>query len=124
MANCTARTGNRYETNTRGAAMRMIVTYSIPQETGNELVKTGKIGEVLEKIVEDFSPEATYFYLDDQGRRAGVFVVNMDDPLDLPRHVEPLSIGLNVSVTARPAFSLEDMAGLGDVVGPVVQRYG
>lgn len=104
--------------------MRMIITYSIPIETGNELVRSGKIGEVLEKMVEDFAPEATYFFLDDQGRRAGAFVVDMKDPLDLPRHVEPLSLGLNASVTARPAFTIEDMAGLADVVGPVVQRYG
>lgn len=104
--------------------MRTIITYSIPIETGNALVKSGKIGEVLEKIVEDFAPEASYFYIDDSGRRAGAFVVDLSDPMDLPKHVETLSFGLNASISTRPAFSLEDMADLPATIGPIVERYG
>jgi hypothetical protein len=104
--------------------MRTIITFSIPVETGNELVKSGKIGDVLGGITEDFAPEAAYFYIDDAGRRAGAFVVDLSDPLDLPKHVEALFFGLNASVSTRPAFGLEDMANLGDAIGPVVQKYG
>ena len=57
--------------------MRMIITNSIPTDVGNELVKTGKIEGVLKGIIEDFQPEASYFYIDDVGRRAGAFVVDL-----------------------------------------------
>ena len=104
--------------------MRTIITFNIPVEKGNELIKSGKIEEVLGGIAEDFKPEAAYFYIDDSGRRAGTVVVDISDPLDLPKHVEPLSFGLNAQVSTRSAFSLEDMAKFGDALGPVVQKYG
>lgn len=93
-------------------------------DKGNELVKSGKIGEVLGGIVEDFQPESAYFYIDDRGQRAGAFVVDLNDPLDVPKHVEALFLGLSASVSTRPAFGLEDMERLGDVIGPLVQKYG
>jgi len=54
---------------------------------GNELVKTGKIEGILKGIIEGFQPEATYLYIDDAGRRAGAFIVDLSEPFDLPRHV-------------------------------------
>jgi len=104
--------------------MRTIITFSIPVETGNELVKSGKIGDVLGSVIEDFKPEAAYFYIDDSGQRAGAFVVNIDDPLGIPKFVEPLFLGFNATVSTRPAFGLEDVEHLGDALGPVVQKYG
>ena len=104
--------------------MRTIITFSIPVDKGNELIKSGNLESVMGGIVEDFQPETAYFYIDDSGRRAGAFVVDMSDPLDLPKHVETLFFGLNASVSTRPAFSLQDMAHLGDVVGPIAEKYG
>ncbi len=103
--------------------MRTIVTFSIPVEKGNELIKSGKIGEVLESIIEDLKPETAYFYIDDSGQRAGAFVVDIDDPLGVPKVVEPLFLGLSARVSTRPAFGLEDMANLGEALGPIVQKY-
>ncbi len=104
--------------------MRTIITFSIPVEKGNELIKSGNLEKVMGGIIEDFQPESAYFYIDDGGRRAGAFVVDMSDPLDLPRHVEALYFGLNASVSTRPAFSLADMARLGEVIGPIAEKYG
>jgi hypothetical protein len=106
------------------AIMRTNITYSIPTDVGNELVKTGKIEGVLKGIIEDFQPEATYFYIDDAGRRAGAFVVDLSEPMDLPRHVEALFFGLSAVVSTRPAFALEDMASLGPTVGLIAEKYG
>ena len=104
--------------------MRTIITFAIPLEKGNELIKGGKIEEVLGGIVEDFQPEAAYFYIDNKGQRAGLFVVDLSDPLDLPKHVEALFFGLEARVSTRPAFGLDDMAQLGEVLRPIVEKYG
>ncbi|MCH7984915.1 MAG: hypothetical protein IIC28_13205 [Chloroflexi bacterium] len=39
------------------------------------------------------------------------------------RVVEPLFLGLSARISTRPAFGLEDMANLGETLGPIVQKY-
>ena len=104
--------------------MRTIVNFSIPINKGNELARSGKIGEVLQSIIEDNKPEAVYFYANNSGERAGSMVVDMQQGTDLPKLGEALFLGLNASVTMRPCFGLDDMAHLEEAIGPVVEKYG
>ncbi len=104
--------------------MRIIVNYSIPIEKGNELVRSGKIGELLQSIIEEHNPEAAYFYPNNAGERAGSMVVDMQQGTDLPRLAEALFLALDARVTMRPCFGLDDMAQLGEAIGPTVEKYG
>ena len=104
--------------------MRTIVTFAIPIEKGNELIRTGKIEDVIRSIVEEHKPEAAYFYTSDSGERSGSLVVDMQQGTDLPRIAEALFLGLNARVTMRPCFGLDDMEHLGEAIGPVVEKYG
>ena len=104
--------------------MRIIVTYAIPIDKGNELVRSGEIGNVLQAIVEEHKPEAAYFYPNDAGERAGALVVEMQKGTDLPKIAEALFLGLNARVSMRPCFGLDDMESLGEAIGPVIEKYG
>ena len=104
--------------------MRTIVNFAIPIEKGNELIRSGKIADVLQSIIEEHKPEAAYFYLNDSGERAGSLVVDLQKGTDLPRIAEALFLGLNARVTMRPCFGLDDMEHLGEVIGPTVEKYG
>jgi hypothetical protein len=41
--------------------MRFMVTFQIPKEEGNALIKDGRIGPAMETILDDLKPEAAYF---------------------------------------------------------------
>ena len=41
--------------------MRVLLQTIFPTEPFNELVKSGKIGAVMQRIMEDVKPEAVYF---------------------------------------------------------------
>ena len=41
--------------------MRILLTFSINPEKGDELIKEGRIGETMGSILEELQPEAAYF---------------------------------------------------------------
>ena len=53
--------------------MKMLLTVDIPHEPFNALVRSGKAGELIGRILETIKPEAAYFTEQD-GRRGGIFV--------------------------------------------------
>ena len=85
--------------------MRIIVTYAIPIDKGNELVRSGEIGNVLQSIVEEHRPEAAYFYPNDAGERAGALVVEMQEGTDLPKIAEALFLGLDARVSVSDSMN-------------------
>jgi hypothetical protein len=88
--------------------MRFAVRINIPNEAGNEAIRSGKMGEMLGAFVQKWRPEAVYFYLS-HGKRGATFFVNMDDPSQMPALAEPFFAGLNAEVEATPAMNFEDL---------------
>ena len=68
--------------------MKMLLMVECPNEPFNSLVKAGKVGEVIERILESIKPEAAYFTEQD-GRRGGIFLVDVQDSSDIPAFAEP-----------------------------------
>ena len=72
--------------------------------------------------MEDFKPEATYFF-PENGQRSGFMIINVNDSSDLAKVAESFWFGLRADVTVTPVMNGEDLSkGLGDIEG-IIKRY-
>ena len=92
--------------------MKMLLSVEFPHEPFNTLVRSGKIGETMGRILESVKPEMAYFTEQD-GKRGGVFIVNVDQPSDVPALAEPFFLQLQGDCRFRIAMSPEDLQGAG-----------
>jgi hypothetical protein len=97
--------------------MRMLLTVEFPLEPFNSLVRKGSVGTVIGNILEAIKPESAYF-TDQDGKRGGIFVVNVNSPSDVPAFAEPFFLNFNASCKLGIAMTPEDLqkAGL-DALG-------
>ncbi len=93
--------------------MKMLLTVDFPLEPFNSLVRSGKVGEMIGKILETIKPEVSYFTEQD-GKRGGIFVVDIKTASDIPFFSEPFFLYFEASCKFRILMSPEDlqMAGL------------
>ncbi|MDE2421922.1 MAG: panthothenate synthetase [Gammaproteobacteria bacterium] len=93
--------------------MKMLLTVDFPIEPFNSLVRNGKVGEMIGKILETIKPEASYFTEQD-GKRGGMFVVEVKSSSDIPFFAEPFFLYFQANCKFRILMSPEDlqMAGL------------
>ena len=104
--------------------MRVLLTFSIDPEKGDQLIKEGRIGETMESILQDLQPEAAYF-TDVEGTRGGFLVVDMEDGSRMPALTEPLLLGVGATVHMQPVMTPEDLRGAaGDALQQMGQKYG
>jgi len=103
--------------------MRFMLSFRIPTEQGNALIKEGRLPETLQSIIEDLKPEAAYFTDVDEAR-GGIFIVNMDDASELPAMVEPLFHALNATIQAHIVMTPEDFQNATPGLEQAVQKYG
>ncbi|WP_414907987.1 panthothenate synthetase [Pseudomonas sp. IT-P253] len=92
--------------------MKMLLMVECPNEPFNSLVKAGKVGEVIERILESIKPEAAYFTEQD-GRRGGIFLVDVQDSADIPAYAEPFFLNFNASCKFRIVMSPQDLQKAG-----------
>jgi hypothetical protein len=98
--------------------MRMMLRFQVPVEVGNDTIRNGKIGEILETVMKIVRPEATYFTTEDGKRTAYVFF-DLRDPAQIPVIAEPLFQGMNASVHFSPVMTAEELqAGLAQLSQP------
>ena len=103
--------------------MRMLLKVNIPTPEGNEGIRTGALTTKLKAIIDELKPEAAYFAEED-GERTAYLFVDMAEPWDLPRLVEPFFLSFSARVTARPAMALDDLAKAGPAIERAVENYG
>jgi hypothetical protein len=103
--------------------MRFMLTFRIPPEEGTAAAKDGRIGDILQSILEDLKPEAAYF-AEIEGARGGYLVVNMDDPSQMPAIFEPFLLGLGATVQMHPTFTPDDMPRVTEAIEQAVRKYG
>ncbi len=104
--------------------VRILVTFSMNPEKGDQLIKEGRIGETMNSILDDLQPEAAYF-TDVDGTRGGFLVVDMEDASQIPTITEPLFLQLGATVHMQPVMTPEDMRGrAGEALEQVAQKYG
>ncbi|WP_172148327.1 MULTISPECIES: panthothenate synthetase [Pseudomonas] len=92
--------------------MKMLLTAEFPHEPFNTLVRTGKAGEVIARILETIKPEAAYFTEQD-GKRGGIFVIDVQEPSDVPAFAEPFFLNFQADCKFRIAMSPDDLQKAG-----------
>jgi hypothetical protein len=101
----------------------MLLKVSIPVEAGNAAARKGKLGSMVQKIVEELKPEACYF-AEDNGERTGYIFFDMKKSSELPAVAEPWFLAFNAKITVRPAMTPQDLAEAGPSIDRAVKRHG
>ena len=97
--------------------MKFLLNVILPPEPFNTLVKKGKAGEILAKIENEIKPEAVYFTEQD-GKRSGIYIINVNQLSDIPKFVEPFFLNFNADCRIRIAMTPEDLMKSGiDQIG-------
>jgi hypothetical protein len=92
--------------------MKMLLTVEFPLEPFNSLVRNGKVGEIIGRILEAIKPETAYFTEQD-GKRGGIFVVNIQTPSDVPSFAEPFFLNFQAECKFRILISPQDLQKAG-----------
>ncbi len=92
--------------------MKMLLTVQFPLEPFNSHVRNGKAGEIIAKVLEDIKPETAYF-TDQNGKRGGIFVIDLQSASDVPRYAEPFFLNFDASCEFSILMSPEDLGSAG-----------
>ena len=92
--------------------MKMLLTVEFPHEPFNSLVRAGKVGELIGRILESIKPEAAYFTEND-GKRGGIFVIDVQNPSDVPAFAEPFFLNFQANCRFRLAMTPQDLQKAG-----------
>lgn len=92
--------------------MKMLLSVEFPPEPFNSLVRNGKAGEIIGRILESIKPEAAYF-TEVNGKRGGIFVVEVQHSSDVPSIAEPFFLSFQANCNFRIVMSPEDLQKAG-----------
>lgn len=97
--------------------MKMLLMVEFPHEPFNALVRSGKVGEILNRVLETIKPEAAYFTEHD-GMRSGIFLIDIVDPSEIPGYAEPFFLNFQANCKLRVVMSPQDLQNAGlEVLG-------
>jgi len=102
--------------------MRFLLKVNIPVETGNAAAKAGKLGSTIQSILADLKPEAAYF-TDDNGQRAGLIFLDMEDASQIPSIAEPWFQAFNASIELHPVMVPEDLIKAAASIEKAVKKF-
>ncbi len=88
--------------------MKMLVYVTYPVEPFNSMVRNGKAGDIIGRIVEEIKPESIYF-TDLDGNRGAVMVVEVPDASAIPSIAEPWFLNFEALCEFRIAMSPDDL---------------
>ena len=97
--------------------MRTMLRVTIPVESGNAAIQSGRLPQLMQRMMGELKPEAAYFTTD-RGARTAYFFVDFKDIADMPKIAEPFFMELNASVEFVPVMNAEDLQkGLSRIPG-------
>jgi hypothetical protein len=103
--------------------MRVLLKVEFPVEAANAAMKAGTMPKTIQSILDEQKPEAAYF-LDSNGKRSGLLVLDLKDPSHIPAVAEPWFLAFNASVELHPVMTPADLAKAGPAIGQAVKKYG
>ena len=63
--------------------MRTMIKITVPVEAGNKAFRDGILQKTILGMIEEFKPEAAYFF-PERGIRTAMFVIDLKDSSDIP----------------------------------------
>lgn len=90
------------------SAMRVMLKATLDTEKANEMIRSGKMSDLLKEALDRIKPEAAYFG-PVGGRRTAFIVFDMQDSSELPPVGEPFFTQLNAEVEVCPIMNGEDL---------------
>ncbi|MBF0499807.1 MAG: panthothenate synthetase [Candidatus Riflebacteria bacterium] len=96
--------------------MRVMLTVKLPVESFNTAVRLGNAGKIISKIMDKMKPESAYF-TEINGSRGGYFVINVDNPSQIPVYAEPWFLNFNAECHFQIVMTPEDLknSGIDDI---------
>jgi hypothetical protein len=88
--------------------MRTMMRVTIPVETGNAAIKSGRLPQLMGEAMGRMKPEAAYFTADG-GCRTAYFFLDLKDQSDIPVYAEPFFQELNASIEFMPVMNADDL---------------
>jgi hypothetical protein len=88
--------------------MRMVMTMQMDTEAASRAIQDGRMGKVMDSMMERFRPEAVYYTTRDGMRTAYVFF-DLDEPARMIEMAEPLFESLKAKIDFAPAMTADDV---------------
>lgn len=88
--------------------MRVLLRANLDTDKTNEVIRSGKMPQVMQEIMEAYKPEASYFG-PDTGVRSMFLVFDMQDSSQLPPLTEQLFQTFGAKVDYTPVMNAEDL---------------
>ncbi|MEV5436640.1 hypothetical protein AB0K80_11490 [Streptomyces sp. NPDC052682] len=88
--------------------MRVLLKAHFDTEKGNELIRSGRMGDLIRETIDRVHPEAAYF-LPEDGERTAYLFFDLEDPSQIPVITEPLFEAGDAKVSYTPAMNLDDV---------------
>ncbi|WP_254920804.1 hypothetical protein [Blastococcus mobilis] len=86
----------------------MMLRLQVPPEAGSEAMRSGRIGQIMQDLMDRLQPEAAYFH-EQNGMRGASIVFDLESPALMPAIAEPLYQELGATVEFLPVMNMEDM---------------
>ncbi len=102
--------------------MRCLLKVNLPVENGNEAALNGTLGSTIESILNNLKPEAAYF-AEDNGKRTGFIVVDLQDSSQIPSIAEPWFLAFNAHVEFHPCMNIDDLKKAAPGIESAVKQY-
>ncbi|WP_432197867.1 hypothetical protein [Streptomyces sp. bgisy027] len=88
--------------------MRVLLQAHLDTEKTNEIIRSGKMPQLMQEVMEAFKPEAAYFG-PDNGVRSVFLVFDMQDTSQMPSVTEQLFQRFGAAVDYTPVMNLDDL---------------
>ncbi|WP_328670577.1 DUF3303 family protein [Streptomyces sp. NBC_00328] len=88
--------------------MRVMLRATMDTEKANELIRSGKLPQLMQETMERLKPEATYFTTY-EGSRACYMVFDLQDSSRIPVIAEPFFTELGARIDLSPVMNAEDL---------------
>ena len=103
--------------------MRVFLKASMPGDTGNQAMRSGKLSETIQAILDEQKPESAYF-IAEGGKRTALLFLDIQDVSQLPALAEPWFLAFNAAVEVTPAMTAADLGKAGPAIEKAVRKYG
>jgi hypothetical protein len=102
--------------------MRCLLTAKLDTQTSNQLIRSGRVADVMQQALAEIKHEAAYF-APDAGRRAIFLIVDLTDASELVTKLEPFWLAMGAEVDITPVMTREDLERGLQAMAPNVGKY-